>query len=234
MIDFDRFQALSFDCYGTLVDWEAGITGALRPLLDRHGAGLSDDEILEIYGRLEPEAEAGGWVPYRTVLGRVVEGFARELTLSLDEGESGCLERSLGHWPLFPDTVQALGALSGRYDLAVVSNVDDDLFRETAKGLGVAFTAVVTAQQVRSYKPSPSHFHELVGRLELDPGRVLHVAQSLYHDIEPAGRLGFSTVWVNRRAGRKTAGATPPSSARADLEVPDLATLVRTVGLVPD
>lgn len=234
LIDFHRFEVFSFDCYGTLVDWEAGILQGLRPVLERHGVSPSDDEILELYGRLEPRAEAGPWVSYRTVLRRVVEGFARELGVELAESELGCLGESLGDWPLFSDTVAALEVLSGRYRLAVVSNVDDDLFEKTRRHLEVPFATVVTATAVRSYKPSPTHFEELLRRLSLERDRVLHVAQSLHHDIAPASRLGFTTVWVNRRAGREGTGATPASDARADLEVRDLTDLVRRVGGVSD
>ena len=128
-------------------------------------------------------------------------------------------------------SARALRALETRYRLAIVSNVDDDLFEGSAGRLGIDFSEVVTAQQVGSYKPAPRHFHEVLDRLDLPRGRVLHVAQSLYHDIAPARALGIKCVWVNRRAGRPGGGATKPAVARADHEVPDLRTLVEQIGL---
>lgn len=231
MIDFSRFRALTFDCYGTLVDWEAGIVGALRPLLHRHGVHASDGEILELYGRLEPQAEAGVWVPYRTVLRRVVEGFGRELGFRPARSELGVLADSLADWPLFPDTVEALERLGRRWKLGVVSNVDDELFAATRERLGVEPAVVVTAEQVRTYKPDPTHFHAALERLQLRRDQLLHVAQSLHHDIGPARELGIATVWVDRRGGKEGSGATPPADAEPDLRVPDLATLVERAAL---
>ncbi len=158
-------EVLTFDCYGTLIDWESGILTALRPLLARHGAAASDEEILALYGRLEPEAESGGFVPYRTVLGRVVEGFGRHYGLALGGDEADALAASLPGWDPFPDTVPALQALAARYRLGVISNVDDDLFAGTASRLGIAFDWVVTAQSVGAYKPSPRMFEEALRRI---------------------------------------------------------------------
>jgi len=230
MIDFRRFEALTFDCYGTLVDWERGILAALRPLLDAHGAGgEEDDALLERFAVLEAAAERGAFSPYREVLREVARGFARAggFVPSADEVEA--FSASVGDWPPFPDTVEALGVLAHRYRLAIVSNVDDDLFSATAARLGVTFAEVVTAGQVRAYKPARAHFDEVLRRLDLPRERVLHVAQSLYHDVAPASALGFTCVWVNRRAGRPGGGATAPSEAVPDLEVPDLATVARLV-----
>jgi len=140
---------------------------------------------------------------------------------------------SVVDWPAFPDSVHSLHALSSRYRLAIVSNVDDDLFAGSAARLGVTFDEIVTAQQVRSYKPAHAHFHEALKRLGLPRDRVLHVAQSLFHDIAPANELDFTTVWVNRRAGKGGGGATAPSTASPDFEVPDMKALVALVGLQP-
>ncbi|MGD8319682.1 MAG: haloacid dehalogenase type II [Gemmatimonadota bacterium] len=223
----DEFEALTFDCYGTLVDWERGILTALRPSLEAHGVEAGDDDqLLERFGRLEAAAEAGTFQPYRAVLAEVMRGFGQELGFDPTPEEVAGFAGSVLDWPAFPDTVASLGALGERYRLAVVSNVDDDLFAETRKRLGVRFDAVVTAQQVQSYKPARPHFDEVLRRLDLPRQRVLHVAQSLYHDIAPARRLGFACVWVNRRAGRPGGGATAPAEATPDLEVPDLTTLV--------
>ena len=226
MIAFGDYEALTFDCYGTLIDWERGILEAVDSVFGGRAAVPPDREsVLEAFARLESAAEGGAFRKYRAVLAEVARGLALELGLEASEEEAGAFAASVGSWPPFPDSPAALRRLAERYRLAVVSNVDDDLFAGSAGVLGVRFEQVVTAEQVRSYKPAAAHFHEVLRRLALPAGRVLHVAQSLYHDVAPAHALGIATVWVNRRAGRSGGGATPPSEARPDLEVPDLATL---------
>lgn len=232
MIDFERFEALTFDCYGTLIDWESGILEALRALAGEHGDRLPDPEAcLELFGRLEAEAEGGGYRSYRAVLRDVATAFCIEVGLPPGEDGAERFAGSVPSWPAFADAPDALEALGRRWRLAIVSNVDDDLFDGSAARLGVGFDQVVTAEQVRAYKPAPQHFTEVVRRLDLPRERVLHVAQSLYHDIAPAKSLGFTCVWVNRRAGRPGSGATPPAIASPDMEVPDLATLARSAGV---
>lgn len=230
-MNFASFQAITFDCYGTLVDWEAGIVAAIGPMLEAHGADVSDEEILERFARLEPRAQAGDFRPYREVLTRVATAMSRELGFEPTPHEAAAFAGSVGAWPPFPDTAAALRLMGSRYRLAIVSNVDDDLFAGSAAQLGIDFATVVTAQQVRSYKPSPFHFLEAMKRLGLPRERVLHVAQSLFHDIAPARELGIPCVWVNRRGVRPGGGATAPSDAEPDLEVPDLRTLVEIMGL---
>ncbi|HEX5506558.1 MAG TPA: haloacid dehalogenase type II [Thermomicrobiales bacterium] len=227
MLAFDRYTHLTFDCYGTLIDWERGILATLRPLLARHDAMLTDDQILELYGEFEAAAEAGPYQPYRDVLAAVVDGFGARLGFNPTAAERDALAASVGDWPAFPDTVDALHALARRYRLAILSNVDDDLFAGSARRLGVDFAAVITAQQVGSYKPDRRNFRAALARLGVPADRVLHVAQSLFHDIAPAKDLGLATLWVNRRHDRPGFGATPPATARPDLEVPDLRTLAR-------
>jgi 2-haloacid dehalogenase len=233
MLDFDRFTYLTFDCYGTLIDWERGILAALRPVLDRHGIAIADDAALELYGELESAAERGPYRAYRDLLATVMDGFGERLGFVLSADERAALAVSVGDWPPFPDTVEALRALTDRFRLVILSNIDDDLFALSARHLGVTFAAVVTAQQVGSYKPDPRNFRTLLARLGTTPDRVLHVAQSLFHDIAPANALGLTTVWVNRRHDRPGSGATPPATARPDLEVPDLRTLARLASAEP-
>jgi 2-haloacid dehalogenase len=223
--DFSRVEALTFDCYGTLVDWESGIAGALAPLLERHGGMLDRGEILARYGRIESGAQSGSFLPYREVLAEVVRGFGAELGFEPSDEGVASLAESLPNWPVFPDTVLALQKLAVRYRLAIVSNIDDDLFAGTARHLGVEFDEVVTAEQVGSYKPAPRHFHVVRERLGLEVGEILHVAQSLFHDIAPARALGWPTVWVDRRQDRSGSGATPSSSVTPDVTVSDLATV---------
>ena len=225
-LDDGRIEALTFDCYGTLIDWETGIVAALRPLLQAHDvADPGELELLEQFARLEPAAQAGEFRPYRVVLAEVARGVGAAFGFEPSAAEAAGFAAEGTSWPVFPDSSAALRALGARYRLAIVSNVDDDLFAGSAARLGTAFNAVVTAGQVRSYKPAHAHFHEVLRRLDLPRERVIHVAQSLFHDIAPARALGIATVWVNRRAGRAGGGATAPAAARPDLEVQNLRTL---------
>jgi 2-haloacid dehalogenase len=227
------FDAVSFDCYGTLIDWERGILDAVSTLLgDARTSHVSDDEVLAAFGAFEPEEEAGLFRPYREVLRSVALRFGDRYAAPLDVDSADAFASSVGEWPPFADSEHALRRLGTGFRLAIVSNVDDDLFSASAQRLCIDFDEVVTAQQVRSYKPDPAHFHELLRRLGLTSDRVLHVAQSLYHDVGPAKALGFTCVWVNRRGGDGAGGATPPAVAKPDATVPDLATLARH--LVPD
>jgi len=224
MLDFRRFRVLTFDCYGTLIDWESGILGALRPLLAAHGTSLADDNLLELYGELEAKAEAGEYQSYRKVLEAVARGTGRRLGFEISGQEASSLPESLKDWQPFPDTVAALRKLKSRFQLAIVSNTDDDLFAHTARLLEVPFDWVITAQQAGSYKPSHNNFKLALERIALPPDEVLHCAQSIYHDVIPARALGLATVWVNRR-GAKGGGATKAAQGRPDLVVPDLKSL---------
>jgi len=230
-MDFSRFSAISFDCYGTLIDWESGILPTLRAVLASHGQTLPDATLLELYGEFEAEAESGAYQRYRDVLQAVVRAFAERLHFKASSAEIRSLYESVRAWPPFPDTVRALRELQNRYRLVVISNIDDDLFAETRKHLGVEFDGVITAEQARSYKPSLNNFQMALRKFALSPDRLLHAGQSIYHDVVPARSLGIPTVWVNRKSARPGIGAVRTSAAlasekRADLEVPDLASLV--------
>lgn len=231
MIDWTQFEVLSFDCYGTLIDWESGIWNGLRPVLTAHNISEPRDTILEIYGTLEAAAEKGTHKPYREILHLVMDGFGERFGFTPTAEERAALAESLQHWYAFPDSVAALHALQQRYKLVILSNVDDDLFAYSQQHLQTEFHAVYTAQQIGSYKPDPRNFTFMVDRLGLPKDRILHVAQSLYHDHKPAKALGFTTVWINRRRGQTGAGATPPTDAQPDFEVPDLQSLVTAIGL---
>jgi 2-haloacid dehalogenase len=224
-MDFSRFTTISFDCYGTLIDWESGILPVLRTLLGNHGQSLPDAALLELYGEFEAEAESGPYQSYRDVLQAVVRAFANRFHFEASSAEIRSLGESVRAWPPFPDTVRALRELQKRYKLAVISNIDGDLFAETRKHLGVEFDGVITAERARSYKPSINNFQIALGTLALSPDRLLHAAQSIYHDIVPARSLGIATVWVNRKSARPGVGAVRASLGKPDLEVPDLASL---------
>ncbi|HXV14965.1 MAG TPA: haloacid dehalogenase type II [Candidatus Krumholzibacteria bacterium] len=225
MIDFDRIDVISFDCYGTLIDWESGILGALASFRSEYRDRASDDELLEQYASLESVMESGEYIPYRDVLRGVMRGFARRFSVPEERLDPDLLLNSLPSWRPFPDTVESLRRLKQQYKLAVISNTDDDLFAQTARALEVPFDFVVTAEQVRAYKPSPRNFAHALEVFGIAKERLLHAAQSRYHDVAPARSLGVATVWVNRRAGKQGEGATALSSAVPDLEVPDLRTL---------
>ncbi len=225
MLDFDRARVLTFDCYGTLIDWESGILACLRPLLEAHERILGDDHILELYAELEGRAESGEYTSYRRVLEGVVRDLGARLGFTPTADQIRSLAESLPEWQPFPDTVSALCALKTRYQLAIISNVDDDLFAGTARLLEVPFDFVITAEQARSYKPSLNNFHLALGRIGLPRDKVLHVAASLRHDIAPARALGLACVWINRRRGQHGFGANGPGIAHPDLELPDLASL---------
>jgi 2-haloacid dehalogenase len=226
-LDLDRFEALSFDCYGTLIDWEAGILAALRPVLDAHGAAgaKEEEELLEAYGGHETEIESGGYLPYREVLAAVLRRLGDELGFAPTDEESGAFADSVGEWPPFDDSPAALTALGGRFGLAVITNCDDDLFARSARRLEVEFDWVITAERARAYKPSHRNFELAFETIGLPRERILHVAQSLFHDHVPAKELGLASVWVDRREGSAGPGATPPADAEPDLRVPDMATL---------
>ena len=229
MLNFTQFQVLSFDCYGTLIDWETGIFSALGSILAAHGKSIADAELLKVYSELESEAEQGEFCSYREVLGSVVRGFGERLGFKPTEAQVRSLPDSLASWLPFPDTVAALQKLKARYQLAVISNVDDDLFAATARRLEVAFDHVITAQQARAYKPSLLIFNLAQQRIGVAPARWLHAAQSVYHDVIPARSIGIATVWVNRPSPRPGVGAAKAASGQPDLEVPDLKTLARTI-----
>jgi 2-haloacid dehalogenase len=190
----------------------------------------ADDDLLGLYAAIERDLESGPYRSYREVLQQVVRDLGARLNFTPSSHEAGLLADSVKDWLPFPDTVAALRRLASRYQLVILSNVDDDLFAATARRLQTKFDDVITAQQARSYKPSHSNFRLALQRISVAPEQVLHVAQSLYHDIAPARQLGLANVWVNRRAGRK-ASASGSAVVTPDLEVPDLKTLADLMGV---
>jgi 2-haloacid dehalogenase len=159
----------------------------------------------------------------------VVDAFGRRLGFAPSLGEQACLAASLENWKPWPDTVAALHQLSKKFKLAILSNIDDDLFTSTCRKLPVPFADVITAQQAHCYKPCLDLFRLALERLGTSPGQVLHIAQSVYHDVAPAKSLGMATVWVNRPSARQGVGAVKPSADTPDWEIPDLATLAAAV-----
>lgn len=225
MLDFSRFRIITFDCYGTLINWESGILSALRPILAAHNAHLDNAEILRLYGELEAEAEAGVYRPYREVLRDVVRGFGERLGFHTKPAERHSLSESIHTWEPFPDTLAALKRLQSKPRLGIISNIDDDLFAATACKLPTKFDFVVTAQQARAYKPSTAIFQLAEKKIRTKRDEWLHAGQSVYHDVVPAKELGIATVWVNRPSLRPNIGAVRQATAQPDFEVHSLAEL---------
>ncbi|MES1022457.1 haloacid dehalogenase type II [Gloeocapsa sp. BRSZ] len=221
MINFNDYQALTFDCYGTLIDWENGILGAMKPILSAHNVKIDDREIIKCYSEIEPVIQQQGYIKYREVLKKIVQKFGDRFGFVPNTTEIESLPESLQNWQPFPDTVEALQFLKQKYKLVIISNIDDDLFAATAKHLKVEFDEIITAEQAQSYKPSLNNFKLAFSRIGIPQEQILHVAASLYHDIVPARSLGLTTVWVNRNA--------EASSNLPDLEVPDLRSLVSLI-----
>ena len=225
MLDFRRYEWLSFDCYGTLVDWESGITDAVAGVFARHGVRRSREEILALFADAEPRVQTSGeFLNYRRVLCDVMQIMAWEVSIRLRPEEAELLPDSLPRWPIFPEAPGALRLLQSRYKLAIISNVDDNLFQQSEEALGVKFSAVITSQQGGAYKPDLGVFYLAQERMGLDDAleRWLHVGESLYHDIGPANRLGIDSVWVKRP---DRGGGTRPTDAVPSLAVADLTEL---------
>jgi 2-haloalkanoic acid dehalogenase type II len=202
---FRRFETLSFDCYGTLIDWETGIRTALEPTIRNHG--LDTNEVIKQFGQTERLVQSElPTVAYPEILAEVFRRIGSANGLEVTEKTARAFGLSIGEWPSFPDSTQALKRLKKKFRLAILSNVDRASFAKSSRHLGVGFDVIVTAEDVGSYKPNQQNFLDLFERLELeDRSSLLHVAQSLFHDHQPALALGLETVWINR----PSAGATP-------------------------
>ena len=225
MLDFSRFEILTFDCYGTLINWEDGILRCVHRVFAAHGKDTDDATILQLYGDFEALAEQGKYRSYREVLQSVVQQFGERFGFVPTPQEIRSLPESLQEWKPWPDTVTALGKLHSRFRLAIISNVDDDLFATTEPKLGVKFDQIITAQQAAAYKPSLKIFELALTRIGVPARRILHVGQSVYHDVIPAQSLGLATVWVNRPSVRTGVGAVKAAEGLPDLQVPSLAEL---------
>jgi 2-haloalkanoic acid dehalogenase type II len=225
------FQVLTFDCYGTLIDWETGLYTAFQPLLRRIGTPLSRDTVLEAFGRRETRQQAlTPAMPYAALLAEVHRQLAQEWGVTPETQEDEDFGHSIGAWPPFPDTIDALHYLKRHFRLVILSNVDRDSFAATNRKLGGVFDAVYTAQDIGSYKPDPRNFTYLLDRLReagFEKSQVLHVAQSLFHDHVPANAIGVASAWIDRRGESGGSGATAPvtGGVRYDFRFPTLGAL---------
>jgi len=171
MVDFDEFRVITFDCYGTLIDWETGILGTVRPMLERHGAAVDDQLLLETYAQAESEIEAGPYKRYREVLAEVVRRFGKRFGFEPSAPEEAALADSIRGWEPFADTNDALRRLKTKYKLGIISNIDDELFAWSSEKMGGVFDFVITAQQAESYKPSRRNFEMALKRIGLPKGK---------------------------------------------------------------
>jgi 2-haloalkanoic acid dehalogenase type II len=199
------FSTLTFDCYGTLIDWESGIWDALQPLVEMAEPGtIRRDAALVAFAEAESaQQEQTPGMRYPELLEQVHASLAKRFDLQSTAEMNRAFGQSVPHWPAFPDSADALRVLARHYKLVVLSNVDRDGFAASRRKLGVDFDAVYTAQDVGSYKPNPRNFDYMLDRLKADhgieAGRILHTAQSLFHDHVPAGRVGLARAWIDRQ-----------------------------------
>lgn len=222
------FRALSFDCYGTLIDWETGIATALQPLAARAAQPISRDAALAAFARHEAHLQSTQpTMLYHDLLAAVHAAVARDWNVPPNAGADQRFAAAIADWPAFPDTVAALHALKRHFRLAILSNVDHRGFRSSAVRLDTRFDLVCTAEDVGSYKPAARNFEFLLAGYRaqgIAPNEILHVAQSLFHDHAPANAAGLASAWIDRRQGAAGWGATsaPPNGVRYDCRFPSL------------
>lgn len=237
MPDLSAFRVLSFDCYGTLIDWESGILDQIRPWTESQHRILDDAEILEVFGLAEAVEESENPAsPYPQILRRVHRRLAKRWGLPPDDDAEVAFGSSVGRWPPFSDSHSALVRLGRRYRLVILSNVDRASFTRSNDRLGVEFEAIYTAEDIGSYKPDPANFAYLIEReatAGYSPDEILHVGQSLYHDHVPASAAGLATCWIQRPSAAGTHGATRPPDSHPDVDFhfTSLTDLARAAGV---
>jgi 2-haloacid dehalogenase len=220
-LDPDEIYTLTFDCYGTLIDWKRGVREAVADIESLRDADV--DRLILDRERIERDIQRGPYRLYREVLAESLIGAAREQSIEVDPVRARRFAETQAEWPPFDESRSALARLAERFQLAILSNVEDEVLRASVERLGAPFEELVTAEQLRSYKPAPAHFEAALARLGIEKERILHVACSEYHDIRPARGLGFRTAWIDRE------GRAPQTGSNADLVVPDLTSLAREI-----
>ena len=214
MNEFSQFRALSFDCYGTLIDWESGMSLALQEWANQVDLDVSDQRLLGLVSEFETvvQGERSPALPYPEVLAEVLRRIGDRLKARVTDDDAVRFGQTVGDWPAFPDSASALARLGNHFRLIIVSNVDRTSFAASNRRLGVTFDKIITAEDVGAYKPRAPHFEALFGTISemgMDRNHLVHVAQSLFHDHEPARRYGLSSVWIDRGRDRAHSGATP-------------------------
>jgi 2-haloalkanoic acid dehalogenase type II len=228
------FKALSFDCYGTLIDWETGILASLQPLLRKMPNALSEDSVLEAYAVAESAQEIETpTMRYSELLRLVYANLAQQWGVEVTENECAVFGNSVAEWPSFADSPASLQYLKKHFKLVILSNVDRESFAGSNQKLEVEFDAIYTADDIGSYKPDRRNFEYLVSHIQadlgIDPSHLLHTAQSLFHDHVPATAMGLATAWIDRRHDKEGWGATkpPPSEAKINFHLHSMADLVK-------
>ena len=223
------FTTLTFDCYGTLIDWEGGILAALGDWAKANGVDAGPEALIEIQSRNEHRVQdENPAMPYPQILSEVLRGMAAEFGVAVSDAEARSFGASVGDWPAFPDSAGALAYLKEHYKLVILSNVDRASFARSNEKLGVVFDAIFTAEDVGSYKPDLRNFHYLLdklGAMSIAKGDILHTAQSLYHDHGPAQELGFTSCWIDRHGTAGESSTTPAPEATPNFRFPTMEAL---------
>ncbi len=208
------FNVLTFDCYGTLIDWESGIVTALEPLTSRVERNLTRDDILQAHSRHEAAQQSETpAMRYSELLAVIYAKLAGEWGVTISNAQAATYGNSVGAWPAFPDSVEALQYLKQHYKLVILSNVDNASFARSNKRLGVEFDAIYTAEDIGSYKPADRNFEYMLRELtalSYTKSDILHTAESLFHDHAPANKHGLKSCWIYRRHEQPGFGATRP------------------------
>ena len=231
-MSINDFKVLSFDCYGTLVDWETGIHNALKPIMEKSAKKISDDEILQMHAKHAIMLEQNTpWKLYRDLLPIVYKRLAETLSVPVTWTECVAYGRSIADWPIFSDTIEALYYLKKHYKLVVLSNVDNQSFANTHQNIGINFDAIITAEDLGTYKPDLTNFRCMIDYIKtwgIAQNELLHIACSLYHDVKPAQECGLATCFINRRHALPGLGVMPDATVdvQADFAFTSLASLV--------
>jgi 2-haloacid dehalogenase len=218
-----QFELLTFDCYGTLIDWELGMKNALKMLVKKKNLSISIENLPKRYIQIELGVEQERYRKYREVLTISVRRLFNELGIELTSDEEKIFVDTIPTWPPFKETKQVLEQLKKKYKLAILSNIDEDIIQQSIKLIGVKFDGVITAEQVKSYKPNFEHWKRMIKNFGLPKDKVLHIAASYIHDIVPAKELDFKTVWVNRK------NESIEGSIKPDYEFSNLTPLLRVL-----
>lgn len=238
MLDLHRYRALTFDCYGTLIDWEGGILAFVEPWLAARGEAREPERILAAFSEVETvRQQEDPAATYPVILERCFHDLCARLEVRAEAGTARAFGASVGDWPPFADTPAAMAMFHGRFVTGIVSNVDDASLARSIAAIGTEPDFTVTAQQIGSYKPARAHFDRMLATLAgrgIPRHEVLHVAQSMFHDIAPCRALGIACCWVNRRSRRAGHGATPEVRAVPDYSVTSLAELVALARIQAD
>ena len=220
-----QISFVTFDVYGTLIDWETGAYEAFRREAERDGFTIEREELIPLFHEIQQKIQAGSYELYAEVLRRTAVDIAKKLGWPLEPSRSGFLPDSVAHWPVFKETRAQLEKLGKKYQLGLISNIDDKLLGQTRRNMPLDFDLVVTAQQVRSYKPDLAHFNECARRIGGKKGWV-HVASSYYHDVEPCVKAKIPVIWVNRHKETLDAGQRKPT-----VDVPSLREAAKLLGV---